>query len=105
MSPDPDRPDPDRPVDLLVRGADLVATVDADRREIPGGWVAVRDGVIAAVGSGPEPAAAEVLDATGALVTPGLVNTHHHLFQNLTRSFAPATTGTLFEWLTALYPR
>ncbi len=92
--------------DLLVTGASLVATCDAQRRELPGGWVAVRDGFICAVGGAGEPAppARQRLDATGCLVTPGLINTHHHLYQNLTRSYAPATTGTLFEWLSTLYP-
>jgi cytosine/adenosine deaminase-related metal-dependent hydrolase len=46
-----------------------------------------------------------VLRADGCLVTPGLVNTHHHMYQNLTRSFRPVVNGTLFEWLTGLYPR
>lgn len=93
--------------DLLVRGADLVATVDDDRRELPGGWVAVRDGLVQAVGgaSDPAPDAARVIEANGCLVTPGLVNTHHHIYQNLTRSFRPAVNGTLFQWLTTLYPR
>ena len=45
-----------------------------------------------------------MIDATGCLVTPGLVNTHHHLFQNLTRAFAQALAGDLFEWLRTLYP-
>ncbi len=97
---------PVRPVDLVVSGAELLATVDDRRREISGGWVAVDDGVISAVG-GPDdapPAAARVLDAGGCLVTPGLVNTHHHLYQNLTRAYAPALTGGLFEWLVTLYP-
>jgi cytosine/adenosine deaminase-related metal-dependent hydrolase len=92
--------------DLLVRDALLVATVDDDRREIPGGWVAVTDGLVSGVG-GPgdrAPVAARVVDATGCLVTPGLVNTHHHLYQNLTRAFAPALTGNLFDWLVTLYP-
>ena len=92
--------------DLLVSGAELVATVDERRREIPGGWVAIADGVVTAVG-GPadeQPAAARVIDAAGCLVTPGLVNSHHHMYQNLTRAFAPALTGGLFEWLVTLYP-
>jgi len=94
-------------VDLLVAGADLVVTMDDDRREVPGGWVACRDGFVAAVGaaSDPPPPAARVLRADGCLVTPGLVNTHHHIFQNLTRSFRPATSASLFDWLTTLYPR
>lgn len=95
-----------RAADLLVRDALLVATCDAARRELPGGWVAVTDGVVTAVGSSADapPPAAEVLDAAGCLVTPGLVNTHHHLYQNLTRAFAPVVDGTLFEWLVRLYP-
>ncbi|MCB0996775.1 MAG: 8-oxoguanine deaminase [Acidimicrobiales bacterium] len=92
-------------VDLLVRGADLVATVDDDGREVPGGWVAVTDGVISGVGGpGTEPEADRTIDASGCLVTPGLVNTHHHIYQNLTRSYRPALEGNLFSWLTTLYP-
>src|SRR3954454_14031591 len=92
--------------DLLVTDAELVATVDEARREIPGGWVAVTDGAISGLGgpSDPKPDAARTLDARGCLVTPGLVNTHHHLYQNLTRAFAPALTGGLFDWLVTLYP-
>jgi cytosine/adenosine deaminase-related metal-dependent hydrolase len=92
--------------DLLVIGAELVATVDDERREIPGGWVAVTDGVVSGLGGpgDPAPDAVRTLDAGGCLVTPGLVNTHHHLYQNLTRAFAPALTGGLFDWLITLYP-
>ncbi|GAA1804550.1 8-oxoguanine deaminase [Luedemannella flava] len=93
------------PVDLLIAGATLVATMDDARREIPGGWVAVRDGRIDAVGpAGTEPAARERLDAAGCLVTPGLINTHHHLWQNLTRAYRPMTTTDFLGWLGALYP-
>jgi 8-oxoguanine deaminase len=92
--------------DLLVRNAALVATCDAAGRELAGGWVAITDGAISGVGAAGEapPVAARTIDASGCLVTPGLVNTHHHLYQNLTRAFAPAVNGTLFEWLTRLYP-
>jgi len=95
-----------RPADLLVAGAELVATVDAERRELPGGWVAITDGLVSGVGTAADkpPAARRVLHADGCLVTPGLVNTHHHIYQNLTRSFAPSLHGTLFQWLTTLYP-
>src|SRR3954471_4067984 len=81
--------------DLLITDAELVATVDEARREIPGGWVAVIDGVVTALGgpADPKPRAGRIIDARGCLVTPGLVNTHHHLYQNLTRAFAPALTG------------
>src|SRR3954454_8856880 len=92
--------------DLLITDAELVATVDDARREIPGGWVAVTGGMISGLG-GPgddRPAAVRTLDPRRRLVAPGLVNTHHHLYQNLTRAFAPALTGGLFEWLVTLYP-
>ena len=93
------------PVDLLVAGADLVVTMDDDRRELPGGWVACHGGSVVAVGSGsdPVPEASRVLRADGCLITPGLVNTHHHIYQNLTRAYLPATSSSLFDWLTALY--
>ena len=93
--------------DLLVVGAELLATVDQDDREISGGWLAASGGLVSAIG-GPgdtPPAAARTLRADGCLITPGLINTHHHIFQNLTRSYRPAVNGTLFEWLTTLYPR
>src|SRR4051794_22600960 len=70
--------------------------------EHPDGWVLVRDGLVDAVGGGAPPAADEVVDLGGAVVTPGLVNTHHHLYQTLTRGLAP--DATLFEWLVELYP-
>jgi cytosine/adenosine deaminase-related metal-dependent hydrolase len=95
----------DQRVDLVVTGAELVATMDADRTEIPGGWVAVDDGTVVALGeAGSEPDAHEVVRADGCLVTPGLVNTHHHMYQNLTRAFRPALAGSLFHWLRTLYP-
>jgi cytosine/adenosine deaminase-related metal-dependent hydrolase len=91
-------------VDLLVSGAELVVTMNHGE-EIPGGWVAITDGVVVGVGGpGTEPRAHRTLQANGCLVTPGLINTHHHIFQNLTRSYAPATKATLFDWLTTLYP-
>ncbi|MFD0525382.1 amidohydrolase family protein [Paractinoplanes durhamensis] len=96
----------DQHADLLVRNALLVATADPAGREIPGGWVAVTGGLISGVGGSTDvpPQATRVLDAGGCLVTPGLVNTHHHIYQNLTRSYRPVVNGTLFEWLTGLYP-
>ena len=95
----------ERRYDTLVSGADLVATMNGDRDEIRGGWVAVRDGRVAAIGGpGSEPEAGRVIRANGCLVTPGLVNTHHHIYQNLTRSFGPALGGGLFDWLRTLYP-
>jgi cytosine/adenosine deaminase-related metal-dependent hydrolase len=93
-------------VQLVVADAELLATMDADSREIRGGWVAVDDGFVVGIGGpGDEPPVAHrTLGATGCLVTPGLVNTHHHLFQNLTRAFPPMSSAPLFGWLQTLYP-
>ena len=93
--------------DVLVNDAELVVTMDDERREIAGGWVAITDGLVSAVGGPADaaPTANDVVRANGCLVTPGLINTHHHIYQNLTRSYRPAVNGTLFEWLTTLYPR
>ncbi|MGZ4682812.1 MAG: 8-oxoguanine deaminase [Acidimicrobiales bacterium] len=108
--PDPaseatDRPASIPPADLLITGAALVATCDDDRRELEGGWVAVTDGRVSGVGpAGTEPEAVRTVPADGCLVTPGLVNTHHHIYQNLTRAYRPATSSNLFGWLTTLYP-
>ncbi len=92
--------------DLLIRNARLLATMDAARRELPGGWVAITGGLVEAVGAStdPEPVAAQVIDASDCLVTPGLINTHHHLYQNLTRAYPPMTDKPLFGWLQSLYP-
>ena len=92
--------------DLLIENALVVATVDDSRRELKGGWVAITNGLVSGVGSSldPKPAAREKLDATDCLVTPGLVNTHHHMYQNLTRAYPPMTDKPLFGWLQSLYP-
>ncbi|MEK9726246.1 MAG: 8-oxoguanine deaminase, partial [Rhodospirillaceae bacterium] len=91
---------------LLARNADVLVTMDAARREIAGGGLFARDGVIEAVGSTAElpTAADEVIELSGAVVTPGLVNTHHHFYQNLTRAVPAAQDATLFGWLKTLYP-
>jgi cytosine/adenosine deaminase-related metal-dependent hydrolase len=65
-----------------------VLTMDDAGRELERGWILVEDGVVAAVGEGDEPTADEREGLGGALVTPGLVNTHHHLYQTLTRARA-----------------
>lgn len=93
-------------VELLIDGAELVVTLDAADRELAGGWVALDGGLVAAVG-GPgdrKPEAQRVLRADGCLVTPGLINTHHHIYQNLTRAHRPSVNTSLFTWLTTLYP-
>lgn len=91
---------------MLIKNADVLATMDAEKREIADGALLVRDGVIVAVG--PEATNAEdadeIIDASGCVVTPGLVNTHHHLFQSLTRATPAAQDARLFGWLRALYP-
>jgi 8-oxoguanine deaminase len=90
----------------LIEGARLVVTQDDRRTRIPGGFVLVRDDVIEAVGSG-DPGGGERIDrridARGKVVLPGLVNTHHHLPQTLTRNVPRVQEAPLFRWLTELY--
>src|SRR3989454_11660366 len=90
----------------LIEGARLVVTQDDRRTRIPGGFVLVRDRVIEAVGSG-DPRGVERIDrridARGKAVLPGLVNTHHHLPQTLTRNVPRVQEAPLFRWLTELY--
>src|SRR6476469_6062102 len=85
---------------LLQNG--WICTCDDSGAEYRDGWVLVREGLIDAVGDGAAPDAAETVDLGGAVVTPGLVNTHHHLYQTLTR--ARAQQADLFTWLRELYP-
>lgn len=89
---------------LLLRGAEVLVTMDAERREIPDGGVFVEDGIITRVGTSRElpPTADEIVDVSGHVVVPGLINTHHHFTQTLTR--AMAQDSELFGWLTELYP-
>ena len=97
---------------LLVKHAYIV-TMDDHQREIPDGGLFVRDGFIEQVGptseltdpstsSGQEPD--EILDLSGHVLLPGLVNTHHHFYQTLTRVVPPAQDANLFNWLKTLYP-
>lgn len=89
--------------ETLIQRADVVVTMDANRREIAGGDVLIRDGVIAAVGQGLT-TSGRVARAQGCVVTPGLVNTHHHLYQTLTRAVPGGQDALLFGWLRTLYP-
>lgn len=89
--------------EILIRGAAVVVTMDGARREIAGGDVLIRGGVIAAVGQGLT-TRGTVLEAAGCVVTPGLVNTHHHLYQTLTRAVPGGQDALLFGWLKVLYP-
>lgn len=93
----------------LIRYADVLVTMDDLAREVTDGAVAFRDGVIVAVGTSADLAALAseadtVIDAAGCVVTPGLVNTHHHLYQTLTRVVPGAASASLFGWLKTLYP-
>ena len=89
--------------EILIRGATRVVTMNAGREEIAGADVLLRGGVIAGVGVGLT-TAGQVVEAKGCVVTPGLVNTHHHLFQSLTRAVPGAQDALLFGWLKTLYP-
>jgi 8-oxoguanine deaminase len=91
---------------LLVRHAHFVATMNDARREIPDGAVFVRGNRIEQVGPTAQlPATAdEVIDLAGHVVLPGLVNTHHHMYQSLTRAVPAAQDAELFGWLKTLYP-
>ncbi len=90
----------------MLKNADVLVTMDEDRREISDGWFCFDDGVLSAVGGRDDPLPDEpadrVIDARGHVVTPGLINTHHHLFQSLTRTLAADLP--LFGWLKTLYP-
>ena len=79
-----------------------VVVMDDAGTEHEDGWVLVEDGAVVATGGGAEAEADERVDLAGAVVTPGLVNTHHHLYQTLTR--ARAQEADLFTWLKTLYP-
>lgn len=91
---------------LLIANATLVATMDDHDAEIAGGGVYIEDREIRQVGpmDSLPGTAEEVIDARGMVILPGLVNTHHHFFQNLTRAVPIAQESNLFAWLTKLYP-
>lgn len=91
---------------LLVKNASWLVTMDQDRRELKRAWMWIVDGFISEIGSGepPQRIADETLDLDGHLVMPGLINTHHHFYQTLTRAYPPAQEANLFNWLTSLYP-
>ena len=102
-------------MNLLIRNAEVVVTLDDKRRELRGGAILVRCNLIDAVGTDTEVAAwiaadpaartpAQTVDARGCVVLPGLVNGHHHLFQTLTRSVGTAGGLALFDWLKRLFP-
>jgi 8-oxoguanine deaminase len=90
----------------LLRHAAVLVTMDDQRREIVDGGLFIRDHVIEAVGRTAElpPTADEIIDLTDHILLPGLVNTHHHLYQTLTRAVPAAQDAVLFKWLKTLYP-
>jgi cytosine/adenosine deaminase-related metal-dependent hydrolase len=93
----------------VIRHADCLVTMDDARAEIADGAIAFRDGVVQAVGPTRDLAAmievaSTVIDARGCVITPGLVNTHHHLYQSLTRAVPGGANASLFGWLKCLYP-
>jgi 8-oxoguanine deaminase len=91
---------------LLIKNTSLLVTMDDHQREIPGGGLFIRDGFIEQVGPSASlpPTADEILDLSGHLLLPGLVNTHHHFYQTLTRVVPAAQDANLFNWLKTLYP-
>lgn len=89
--------------ELLLKNADHILTMDDQRRELHGADILMRDGVIAAIG--PDlGTTGHTLSAKGCVITPGLVNTHHHLYQTLTRAVPGGQDALLFGWLQTLYP-
>lgn len=93
------------PQTLLLKNADMLVTMDGSRREIAGGGLFAEDGIISKVGPSQDlPETADrVIDASGRIVLPGFVNTHHHLNQTLTRNLPAAQNTNLFPWLQAHY--
>ncbi|WP_170409060.1 8-oxoguanine deaminase [Ruegeria arenilitoris] len=89
--------------EILIKNADTILTMDDTRRELSGADILIRGGQIDQIGHGLQ-TTGEVHDATGCVVTPGLVNTHHHLYQSLTRAVPGGQDALLFGWLKTLYP-
>ena len=89
--------------EILLKNADHILTMDDQRRELRGADILLRDGVIAAIGENLT-SRGETLSAKGCVLTPGLVNTHHHLYQTLTRAVPGGQDALLFGWLQTLYP-
>ena len=91
---------------LLLKHATVLVTMDADRREIRDGGMFIRDGWIEQVGPTADlpDTAGDIIDMSGHIVIPGLINTHHHLYQTLTRALGGTQDAELFSWLQTLYP-
>ncbi len=97
---------------FLLENAATVVTMNPDREVLSNAWIAARDGLIIGMGTGPAPDLIanhphgdfDRHDATGCVVLPGLINTHHHLYQTRTRAWPTAVDSELFPWLQTLYP-
>lgn len=89
--------------EILLKNALTILTMDDARRELSSADIRLKGGVITEIGLGLS-GGAEVVDVSGCVVTPGLVNTHHHLYQNLTRAVPGGQDALLFGWLQTLYP-
>ncbi|GAA6174702.1 8-oxoguanine deaminase [Sulfitobacter pacificus] len=89
--------------ETLIRNADFVITMDDARRELKAADLRLEGGVITEIGQGLH-SDGEVVDASGCILTPGLVNTHHHLYQSMTRAVPAGQDALLFGWLKTLYP-
>ncbi|MFV1591351.1 8-oxoguanine deaminase [Phaeobacter sp. JH20_36] len=89
--------------EILIEDIDIALTMDDQRRQLTHADLRIRDGVIAEIGSDLA-TEGERISGRGCVVTPGLVNTHHHLYQNLTRAVPGAQDALLFGWLKRLYP-
>jgi len=90
--------------EVLIQKADTLITMDDGRREIAGADMRMRGGVVVEIGQNLPVDGAEIINAGGCVVTPGLVNTHHHLYQSLTRAVPGGQDALLFGWLQTLYP-
>lgn len=90
---------------MLIKHADHILTMDDQRQELHGQDILVSNGRIMEIGAGLAPIGDhQTLNAAGCVVTPGLVNTHHHLYQTLTRAVPGGQNALLFGWLQTLYP-
>ena len=89
---------------VLIRGARRIITMDDAGQDFADADLLIEGGVIVGIGRNLDPAGAEIVHAADCVVTPGLVNTHHHLYQTLTRAVPGAQDAALFGWLRTLYP-
>jgi 8-oxoguanine deaminase len=91
---------------LLIKNAGYLVTMNSRRQVLHDAWILLRNGIIVdlGVGSPEQPGIDEIIDAKGGIVLPGLINTHHHMFQNLARAFSPIANLPLLPWLSGHLP-